>query len=1214
MTHPSKEFTMDGPFPTDDKEIEAEKAISRPEQVANQSESLWDVLSHIQDTVSEVYRCSAAVTCLTAMPQGWAAGLKSGKIVLLKGNTTVEVTGRQHKGQVNSIVTGNREAFLVSSGDISVRIWDIERGGEVAALEGHSKWVQCVASTSQYLFSASFDSTIRVYRAEDYGLETVLEGHQGEVACLLAYEQGDIVASGSWDCLIKVWSLTTLKEICTFVGHTKAVDCLALLKGKKLLVSGASDGLIKVWSLASCSEIATLTGHQKGVLCLSMSLSEQFFLSASYDHSLKAWNSASFTETSSVFIKEDYPRTVLLSPNDRYVFTTCDCTIQVYTVDKLLLVAAIQGHTKPVFLLSLSKDGLKLASAGRDNSIRVWTIDYQGIAVKTRGHPTPVTAFAETEEGLATITGKVIRLWSAATQREICLLQGHTKNIECIGRSQNGELLASGGKDKTVIIWNLVERRAVATFTGHTETVCAVAVSQDGKFAVSSSLRIIIVWSLTDLSQVSTLTGHTAEVKVLAITPDSKTVISSSKDETIRFWSLEDFSELWSFTTWARCISISPNGKYMVTGSRDKNVFLWEIETRTVVANMAGHMDGIWSLAISPDSRFAASGSVDATVRLWSLEEQREVACFRHHSQHVTCVTFTRDGCSLISSSWDKSVAYMDISQYVHQTDMLSPPRLVSALFTANINNLRFDQPIHNDIQIYRIAKYNFNCLHICAYFNKASACVNYLKAGTLMLRGAFGSPLTVALDRSSNRCFDALLEYFSSGPETDENWLQMAVISEDLPRVLARNSPFVVPFFTHLFCQSAQPFLPRFITPLRPLPLTDFRSTRQFNIRQIAQYQGREMVKTSNLRVEFWISQLRWNFAPGSSSSLLFLNALKASNHYTQLLSTPFLETLLHAKWNALFPLALAMTFLYTLMMLDLIALVFLYWRVDVLAAFFFVLNCLLLGYELLQVVGGRRAYLSDLWNSIDLLRGVLSLIWTCCLFADINPAYLRLIVVFLCFLRGFTYFRTFAPMRIFVNIALSVATQIYAFLLLLAYSVFGFGIMASIMSKDENATSSWTSAFNILLGSFDNADFGLTQWVIFVACNLVNVIVMLNLLISIIGDAYDRAQIALAENDRHEMFLVVLEFESILFWRRSSGSATIMTKCKLAAGAAKQEEWSGRVNALQQAFKEEQMALAEKLMGERGPITLLAQKVATLESRLDSIDSKLEQLLQAK
>ena len=1205
---------MEGPAPNEFKEEQVTMQVSRPEQVASVSESLMDVLTKLQDTASQQYRCSAAITCMTAVPMGFAAGLKNGRVVLVKGETVVEIPGSAHKGQVTCITTTSDEAFIVSGGDVSLRVWSVETAREVALLDGHSSWVHCVATSSQYLFSGSFDKTVRVYRAGDYGLVTTLEGHQGEVSCLLVYEKGEIVATGSWDCLVKVWSTKDWKEICTLVGHTKSIECLALIEGKKQIVSGSSDSLIKVWSLASYTQIATLSGHQKANFCLSISFSEQFILSASYDRSIKVWNSTSFAEVSSTVVSDYYPQALLLSLNDRYVFTTRDCSIQVYTVDKLETVAVIQGHTKPITQLSISKDGLTLASAGRDNTIRVWNLDYQGIAVKVRGHPTPVTAFAETEEGLATITGKVIRLWDATSQLEIGQLQKHTKNIECLAISPNRKLLATGGKDKTVIIWNLPERREIAILAGHTETVCAVAVSLDGKFVVSSSYsKDIIVWSLIAFKQVAVLSGHTAEVKVLAITHDSQTVISSSKDETLRFWSLDDFTQQRSFSAWARCISISPNGKYLLTGSRDKNVFVWNFADGRVIANMAGHTDGIWCLAISPDSRFAVSGSVDTTIRLWSLEELREVACFRHHSQHVTCVAFSIDGCSIISSSWDKSVAHMEISQYIHQTDTNSPPKPLSVLFTANIHSFRFDDPVHSDILRYRVLKYNFNGLHICAYYNKAKACFTYLKAGALMIRGVFGSPLTVALDRSSNRCIDAILEYLSSGPETDENWPQFAAISEDIPRVLSRNSPYVVPLFTHIFCMSAQLYLPNFITPLHPLPFTDFQATRQFYIRDIAQYDGREMVKVSNLRTEFWISQLRWNFTPGSSSSLLFLNALKASNHYTQLLSTPFLETLLQAKWNALLPLALTLASLYALMMLNLIALVFLYWRVDVLAAFFFVLNCLLLGYEFLQVIGGRRAYLSDTWNAIDLLRGVLSLIWASCLFADINPQYLRLFVVILCFLRGFTYFRTFAPMRIFVNIVLSVATQIYSFLLLLAYSVFAFGVMASIMSEDGHATTSWTSAFNILLGSFDNDTFGITQWVIFVASNLVNVIVMLNLLISIIGDAYDRAQITLAENDRHEMFLVVLEFEAILFWRRNSGVPTIMAKCKLAAGASKHDEWSGRVNALLQAFKEESAGQSAKLMGDAGPLSLLTQKVNTLESRLGSIDMKLERLIAA-
>jgi hypothetical protein len=72
-------------------------------------------------------------------------------------------------------------------------------------------------------------------------------------------------------------------------------------------------------------------------------------------------------------------------------------------------------------------------------------------------------------------------------------------------------------------------------------------------------------------------------------------------------------------------------------------------------------------------------------------------------------------------------------------------------------------------------------------------------------------------------------------------------------------------------------------------------------------------------------------------------------------------------------------------------------------------------------------------------------------------------------------------------------------------------------------------------------------------------------------------------------------------------------MAKCKLAAGASKQDEWSGRVNALLQAFKAENVALSTKLMGDTGPLSLLTQKVNTLESRLDSIDTKLERLITA-
>ena len=1188
------------------------KDATRLEQVAPEHDIMTDILSDLQENSATIHTFAHGITALVPLSSGFAVGLKNGEIAVNDGNETryVSCSGDHH--QISCLAVSHDGQLLLCGCKNSVYVYSLPTGVLVTELAGHTKWLHCVTSTSQYILSGAFDHTIRVYNSSDFSLETVLEGHLGEIECILPFKSSGMLISGAWDSLIKIWSMKDWRELCTLTGHGKCIDCLALIRFKKQLVSAASDGIIKVWNLNNYAEIATLRGHSQGAIRgLEVTRSGLYIVSGSVDRTVKVWSAESFTLLNSVTVHATAdPKSLLLSQNDRYIFTTCECAVQVYTVEKLEEVATILGHVKPVKELGLSGNGGKLMSAGMDNVVREWELDYQGGANKVYGHPQVVSTFVETLDGIATITSKAIRLWQFSTQRQIHQLEGHTKTIDCMAISYDRKLLVTGAKDKTIRVWDIPTRTCVATLTGHIAKITAVAISQDMKWVVSSSFEnVIIVWSLREMREIERLKGHTAVVTCLCVTPDGDTLVSAGKDNTVKFWSLRDFSVLISHSTaLTRCMSITPNGKFLVTGGRDKNVFLWDLGEKRIVSNWAGHSDGVWSVAVSSDSRFVVSGSLDATVRLWSLPDRREMACFRHHTQHVTCVSFTSDNRHIISSSWDKSVTYTEISQYTQS------PAPGSVLFSANVLKFRFNKQVHRDVFPYRIPKHNMNCLHISAYFSRAAGLATALQAGTLLLRGTLGSPLTVALNRSANRCLDVILEYLTSGPENDENWLQFSSISDDLPQVLHRNSSYVVPLFQRLFCLSAQPFLPSFITPIRPIPFIDFQPTRQFFIRDIAKYAGMEMVKISNLRVEFWISLLRWNFCPGSYQSLSFLQALKRSNHYDKLLSTPFMEVLLEAKWNELYLFALGLTVLYGLMMVTLIALVFLYWDVTVLSIFFFILNSLLLIYEILQIVGGQKAYLTDPWNAIDLTRGILCLSWSVCLFSDINPQGLRLVVVILCFLRGFTYFRTFNPTRVFVNLALSVTRQIYAFLVLLAYCVFGFGVTASIMSDDDSATQSWTSAFNILLGSFETGSFGLIQWVIFVACNLVNVIVMLNLLISIIGDAYDRAQVSLAEYDRHEKLQVVMEFEAVMFWKRRSGSETVMVKCKVKKESAGGDEWMGRVNALLQAFKTEHSELSSTLTSHQNrSFELLTHQVSALETRMCGIEGKLDLLLQS-
>ena len=75
----------------------------------------------------------------------------------------------------------------------------------------------------------------------------------------------------------------------TLTGHTSYVYSVAISTDGQTLVSGSYDKTIKVWNLSTGKEIYTLTGHTGGIWSIVISDDGQTLVSGSYDWTIKAW-------------------------------------------------------------------------------------------------------------------------------------------------------------------------------------------------------------------------------------------------------------------------------------------------------------------------------------------------------------------------------------------------------------------------------------------------------------------------------------------------------------------------------------------------------------------------------------------------------------------------------------------------------------------------------------------------------------------------------------------------------------------------------------------------------------------------------------------------------------------------------------------------------------------------------------------------------------
>ncbi|HIK56035.1 MAG TPA: hypothetical protein IGS37_12830 [Synechococcales cyanobacterium M55_K2018_004] len=75
----------------------------------------------------------------------------------------------------------------------------------------------------------------------------ILGGHRSWVRAVAVSADGQIIASGSGDRTVKLWSLATGELLHTLSGHTSWVRAIAFAPGSDTLVSGSWDGTVRVW-------------------------------------------------------------------------------------------------------------------------------------------------------------------------------------------------------------------------------------------------------------------------------------------------------------------------------------------------------------------------------------------------------------------------------------------------------------------------------------------------------------------------------------------------------------------------------------------------------------------------------------------------------------------------------------------------------------------------------------------------------------------------------------------------------------------------------------------------------------------------------------------------------------------------------------------------------------------------------------------------------
>jgi len=242
------------------------------------------------------------------------------------------------------------------------------------------------------------------------------------------------------------------------------------------------------------------------------------------------------------------------------------------------------------------------------------------------------------------------------------ILDKHADEVWYIRFSHNGMLLASAGKDCTIILWEMNGFSVLHVLMGHTGPTSFVAWSPDDTMLLScSGDSTIRLWNVEDGSCLNTFKHHSDLVTACAWLPDNKHFVSGSLDKTIIHSNIE--GKIVDRFSAARVndLSVSHDGKRMIAVCQEKKIRIESLDKSERSISL-DEQNLVTSLELSDDSRFLLvniSASTLTEIHMWDLAAQRVVQSFRAHNQKRFVIRSCFGGVNqafVLSGSEDKNV------------------------------------------------------------------------------------------------------------------------------------------------------------------------------------------------------------------------------------------------------------------------------------------------------------------------------------------------------------------------------------------------------------------------------------------------------------------------------------------------------------------------------------------------------------------------------
>jgi WD40 repeat protein len=384
-----------------------------------------------------------------------------------------------------------------SGGGIS--LVDAATGKEIRRLAKNIEFPQFLAfwpDEKTLAFCTWHEKAIRFWDIEHDREIRLSEGHRGHISSIVYSPDGRSLTSSGMDGMVRRWDLATGKEVQQFKAHLGGLWGLAVTPdGKMIATASANDKIIRLWDAGTGKEIQRFEGYLDGVNSLAFSPDGKILASggsrnAKENRLLRFWDVQTGKEIRFAVDPDPVPAEpenifgegilsvgrVKFSPDGRLLAAACRNNIVIYEVASgrqyrqfVLPKKSNDIFPRKIDDMAFSPDGKSLVSGGTANadgqeSIYLWELASGKVRLSvqtTFGH---AVCLALSPDGrfLAAATSNdklsapdTVRVLDARFGEVVRQFPGHQSWLSSLVFPPDGERLASGAWDTTILIWDV---------------------------------------------------------------------------------------------------------------------------------------------------------------------------------------------------------------------------------------------------------------------------------------------------------------------------------------------------------------------------------------------------------------------------------------------------------------------------------------------------------------------------------------------------------------------------------------------------------------------------------------------------------------------------------------------------------------------------------------------------------------------------------------